>query len=102
MPHGIEISGEDCRGCVNCIKSCPTEAIRVINGKVRILEERCIGCGECLRICSHRAISLQGTDWDSISGIRPMALVMDPALFSQFPWPPNPAIMEEILRDMGF
>jgi len=102
LPHGIEISGEDCRGCVNCIKSCPTEAIRVINGKVRILEERCIGCGECLRICSHRAISLQGTDWDSISGIRPMALVMDPALFSQFPWPPNPAIMEEILRDMGF
>lgn len=102
MPHGINISGEACRGCVNCIKICPTEAIRVINGKVRILDERCIGCGECLRTCSHRAITLQETDMDSISGTKPPGIVADPSLFTQFPWPPNPAFTGEALRGLGF
>jgi dissimilatory sulfite reductase (desulfoviridin) alpha/beta subunit len=43
MAHGIRINENACRGCVNCIKVCPTEAMRVIHGKVRILEDRCIG-----------------------------------------------------------
>ncbi len=44
-----------CKGCINCIKRCPTEAIRVRNGKARITKEFCIDCGECIRICKHHA-----------------------------------------------
>ena len=29
-------------GCTNCIKRCPTEAIRVREGKACIISERCI------------------------------------------------------------
>ena len=35
---------DKCKGCTNCIKHCPTEAIRVRNGKAQIIAERCIDC----------------------------------------------------------
>jgi len=44
-----------CMGCTNCIRRCPTEAIRVRNGKAVIRKEFCIDCGECIRICKHHA-----------------------------------------------
>ncbi|HOG13545.1 MAG TPA: [Fe-Fe] hydrogenase large subunit C-terminal domain-containing protein [Synergistales bacterium] len=103
MPHGIKISGESCRGCVNCIKACPTEAMRVIHGQLHIIDERCIACGECLRICRHRAISLEESEWNSIAADnRSMPLVTDPALCTQFSWPPDPGILKDILMAVGF
>jgi len=102
MSHGIKINKEACKGCVNCIKTCPTEAMRVIDGKVRIMEERCIGCGECLRSCRHRALSLKEDDWDFLSSKRSLAVVVDPALCFQFSWGPYPDVMSQVLRNMGF
>ena len=52
--HSVTLNEEKCVGCTNCIKRCPTEAIRVRNGKAVITSERCIDCGECIRICPHR------------------------------------------------
>jgi Fe-S-cluster-containing hydrogenase component 2 len=46
-----------CNGCVNCMKRCPTEAIRVRDGKAQITYERCIGCGECEYLCPARPFS---------------------------------------------
>ncbi len=48
METGIKIIEGSCKGCVNCIKSCPTEALRVVDGKVRILSDLCIDCGNAL------------------------------------------------------
>ena len=53
--HSVTLDREKCKGCTNCIKRCPTEAIRVREGKAHILEERCIDCGECIRICPNQA-----------------------------------------------
>ncbi len=44
-----------CKGCVTCMKRCPTEAIRVRDGKASVMYEKCIGCGECVRLCPHHA-----------------------------------------------
>ena len=43
--HSVMLDKELCKGCINCIKRCPTEAIRVRDGKAHILKERCIDCG---------------------------------------------------------
>jgi len=39
--HSVTLDEEKCKGCTNCIKRCPAEAIRVRNGKARIID-RCV------------------------------------------------------------
>ena len=51
----VKLDESLCKGCINCIKRCPTQAIRVRNGKAFIIKEFCIDCGECIRICPHHA-----------------------------------------------
>ncbi|MFR2854524.1 4Fe-4S dicluster domain-containing protein, partial [Hungatella sp.] len=31
--HSVRLDADLCMGCINCIKRCPTQAIRVRNGK---------------------------------------------------------------------
>ena len=45
--HSVRLDEEKCMGCTNCIKRCPTQAIRVRSGKAHIISERCIDCGTC-------------------------------------------------------
>lgn len=61
--HSVHLDREKCMGCINCIKRCPTEAIRVRDKKAHIITERCIDCGECIRICPHHA---KGAEYDSL------------------------------------
>ena len=53
--HSVRLDPELCKGCINCIKRCPTQAIRVRNGKAQINAKFCIDCGECIRVCPHHA-----------------------------------------------
>jgi iron only hydrogenase large subunit-like protein len=53
--HSVTLDKDKCKGCTNCIKHCPTEAIRVRDGKATILNERCIDCGECIKVCPYHA-----------------------------------------------
>ena len=40
--HSVTLDRDKCHGCINCVKRCPTEAIRVRGGKAKIIKERCI------------------------------------------------------------
>ena len=53
--HSVRLEKDKCKGCTNCIKRCPTEAIRVQKEKAKIIDERCIDCGECIRVCPYHA-----------------------------------------------
>lgn len=53
--HSVTLIKDKCTGCTNCIKQCPTEAIRVRDRKARIIKERCIDCGKCIQVCPHHA-----------------------------------------------
>ena len=59
--HTVMLDPDKCRGCVTCMKRCPTEAIRVRGGKASVAYERCIGCGECIRLCRYQAKSPRTT-----------------------------------------
>lgn len=82
--HSVTLDEAKCRGCTNCIKRCPTEAIRVRRHKARIINERCIDCGECIRICPYHA---KQAITDSLSCIEPYKYkiaIPAPTIYGQF------------------
>lgn len=53
--HSVLLEEDSCKGCTICVTGCPVQAIRVRDGKARILQEKCIDCGECIRRCPNHA-----------------------------------------------
>lgn len=102
MEHSIKISKDACQGCVNCIRVCPTEAIRVVNGEISIIEELCIDCGECLRSCTRSALGIYEDDWNRIKESSRVMMVPDPAFFSQFSHYSRPGDLEDVLKSLDF
>jgi iron only hydrogenase large subunit-like protein/nitrogen-specific signal transduction histidine kinase len=53
MNDGIVSTIRDrCKKCYSCIRECPAQAIKVVNGQATVIPERCIVCGHCLKVCS--------------------------------------------------
>jgi len=53
------VNPEACIGCENCAKTCPMDAISVVDKKSSIDYARCIGCGLCVAGCAQKALSLK-------------------------------------------
>jgi iron only hydrogenase large subunit-like protein len=82
--HSVTLDEEKCKGCTNCIKRCPTEAIRVRKGKARIIKERCIDCGECIRVCPYHAKKAITDPFDMIDRYKYKVAIPAPTLYGQF------------------
>lgn len=82
--HSVRLDKDKCRGCTNCIKRCPTQAIRVREGKARIIKERCIDCGECIRVCPYHAKYASRDSISQIEGYKYKIALPAPALYGQF------------------
>jgi len=83
--HALKISEPNCIGCTHCIKVCPTEAIRVKNGKAYLYENRCIDCGECFRVCPVHAIYIDHDDFNQIFYYKYRVALVPGVLIGQFP-----------------
>jgi iron only hydrogenase large subunit-like protein len=100
--HSVRLKEKHCRGCVNCTKRCPTEAIRVRSGKAKIIESRCIDCGECIRHCLHRAKAAITDDLEILNNFQYTIALPAPALYAQFPPDISVERLIAALRRMGF
>ena len=100
--HSVRLDKEKCRGCTNCIKRCPTQAIRVRNGKAVILKERCIDCGECIRVCPHHAKYASRDVLSQIEDYKYKVALPAPALYGQFNNLDDINIILNALPSLGF
>lgn len=82
--HSVLLDEKLCKGCTNCIKKCPMEAIRVQNGKARILNDKCIDCGECIRTCPYKAKVAHTDSWDLLAEYKYTIALPAPSLYMQF------------------
>ncbi|HOC91158.1 MAG TPA: [Fe-Fe] hydrogenase large subunit C-terminal domain-containing protein [bacterium] len=82
--HSVRLIEEECKGCTHCIRTCPTEAIRVRHGKARIIEERCIDCGECIRTCPNSAKITVTDSLEILKEFKHKIAIPAPSLTGQF------------------
>jgi MinD superfamily P-loop ATPase len=56
----VKIDEEKCNGCGKCVSPCAEGAIRIIDGKAKVVsEELCDGMGFCIGVCPQDAISIE-------------------------------------------
>jgi len=53
------IQNDLCTGCMNCVRSCPKQAISIVDKKPKINHNNCIRCYCCHEMCDSHAISLE-------------------------------------------
>ncbi len=100
--HSVTLDRELCKGCTNCLKHCPTQAIRVQKGKAKILKERCIDCGECIRVCPYHAKKAVADSLDMLKEFEYNVALVAPAFYGQFSKTENVDVILSALLDLGF
>ncbi len=83
--HALTILEDVCVGCTHCIKVCPTEALRVHDGKAKLLSNRCIDCGNCMQACPVNAIIIKHDDFNDIFKYKARVALISSVLIGQFP-----------------
>lgn len=100
--HALKILTEVCIGCSKCIRVCPTEALRISNGKAVLHDGRCIDCGECYRVCPVSAIIIEQDDFNDIYKYKRRVALVSAVLLGQFPTDVSPKEVYNALIELGF
>ncbi len=100
--HSVRIDKRRCVGCTSCIKTCPTEAIRVQEGKARILAERCIDCGRCIVYCRHHAVVTVTTPLEALGQFKYNICIPSASFYAQFRTLASPEDLFPSLYALGF
>lgn len=100
--HALKIDEEQCIGCSHCMNRCPTEAIRVWNGKAIIDDNLCVDCGECESICPVKAIYVEDDDFDEIFKFKYRVALIPSVFVGQFPEHIKASQVYSIMHQIGF
>lgn len=82
--HSVVLDESKCNGCTNCMRKCPTEAIRVRDKKAVITKDRCIDCGECIRVCPYHAQNAIADELDVLKNYKYNIAISPMSLYGQF------------------
>lgn len=100
--HSVFLDRDLCKGCTNCMRFCPTQAIRVQNGKAKIISERCIDCGECVRRCPYHAKKVLSDSFEMLENYKYNIALIPPAFCGQFSKAVNIDVILTGVKKIGF
>ena len=100
--HALNVDAAKCIGCTHCMKSCPTEAIRVVNGLAVINRESCVDCGQCHRACPTHAFYVEQDDLAKIKSFKYRVILFPSVMIGQFPNKYNEDQIYDGLKKVGF
>ncbi|MBW6516435.1 MAG: 4Fe-4S binding protein [Candidatus Cloacimonetes bacterium] len=82
--HSVELNRDKCVGCTKCVRICPTEAIRVRDGKAIIDPAKCIDCSQCVAICPVNAINIKSDPLENIFQFKYRLAIISASYEGQF------------------
>ncbi len=100
--HSVSLDISRCTGCTTCMKHCPTEAIRILDGHAKIDPNRCIDCGVCIRNCTNQAKKANYSKLDSVMSYKWKIALPAPTLYGQFEELDDIDYVLQGLYDLGF
>ncbi len=100
--HAHELIPDKCRGHMACMRNCPTEAIRIRNGKAVISRELCVDCGACISVCPEGAIVPISDPVADISHFKYKVVVPSSVLYAQFEASIHPYLLHLAFKHIGF
>jgi len=100
--HSVTLDKDKCCGCTNCLKKCPTEAIRILNGKAVIFGNKCIDCGVCIRVCPYHAKKAVVDTLDILKNFEYTIALPSQTLYAQFPGMRDRNVVLTALKKIGF
>jgi iron only hydrogenase large subunit-like protein len=66
------------------MRSCPTGAIRIRNGKAIVSDNKCVDCGECMKVCPHKAIYIKQDDFGLLFNYKYRVCLVPTTFIGQF------------------
>ena len=91
MKPVVTCQDSKCLHCIKCLKSCPTDAISIVDNQVIIDEKKCIHCDVCVKVCSERVLKVQSAhisetlhDHSYNIALIPTSLLSDFRTFEEF------------------
>lgn len=100
--HSVDLNSKLCKGCINCIKHCPNQAIRIRNGRAVIIDDKCVDCGECVRRCPHHAQVVITDDLTELNNEKVNIAIVSPTVVAQFPVETDAEKIMQAFIDIGF
>lgn len=100
--HSLTFDASRCNGCLACLRGCPTQAVRVRQGRARLLDDRCIDCGACITLCAEGAVRPLTSSLAELTQFEYTIAIPSPALYTQFESDVSPGIIHAALRRCGF
>ncbi|MBR6633591.1 MAG: 4Fe-4S binding protein [Clostridia bacterium] len=100
--HSVTLVADKCHGCTHCLNYCPTEAIRIKDGKATINSDRCIDCGQCIRVCRNKAKKSIYDPFEALKKYKFKVALPAPTLYGQFDNLDDVDYVVQGLYDIGF